>query len=93
VIPISAHERLYIVIFILVATGTRNLRDGYNLTAAAGEAGRRIKVFSNTVRYGTLAAQPRQGLRLKVKPGIGHYDVSVFSLWGTELETAPESVR
>ena len=89
-IPISAHEGLYIVIFIMVA---RNLRDGYNLTAAAGEAGRRMKVFSNTVRYGTGAAQPRQGLRLKVKPGISHYDVSVFSLWGTELETAPESVR
>ena len=47
----------------------------YNLTAAAGETGRRKKVFEiRDLRDGTA----QQGLRLKVKPGVCHYDVSVF---------------
>jgi len=53
------------------------IKIGSNLTAAAGEAGRRKKVFQ-IGRHSLTGAQ----VKSKARPTVGHYDVSMFSRVG-----------
>jgi hypothetical protein len=65
------------------------IKIGSNLTAAAGEAGRRKKVFQ-IGQHSLTGAQVKSKARRKA---LATMTSACSRMWGTELETAPESVR